>query len=229
MKDLFLASYFRAIYNHVLYRNLIFVMALSQKAIDKRVLDVGAGDCQYRKHFTSSDYTTQDVCDKDVNFSYKHIDIKSEIYTIPLPDNNFDYILCTQVLEHLKYPAKALTELNRLLKHNGELWLTVPLTWEEHEIPYDYFRYTRYSLKFLAEETGYKVQSIKPQGGRFIVLGKMIKDLVPGLTRNYYLYIIMALLQMPITFPILTILFYFDFLDKRKELTLQYECVFVKS
>jgi len=61
---------------------------------------------------------------------------------IPVEDGRFGHLLFSQTLEHLKEPALALRELNRVLAPGGVLLCTVPLFYEEHEQPHDYFRYT---------------------------------------------------------------------------------------
>ena len=48
----------------------------------------------------------------------------SDIYKAPYSDNMFGMVLCSEVLEHLKRPEKALVELNRLAKKI--LIITVP-------------------------------------------------------------------------------------------------------
>ncbi|MBI5122794.1 class I SAM-dependent methyltransferase [Candidatus Roizmanbacteria bacterium] len=49
---------------------------------------------------------------------------KGDIYKLPYIDNSFDLVLCTEVLEHLEDPGKALKELKRVAKKY--VVLTVP-------------------------------------------------------------------------------------------------------
>ena len=81
-----------------------------------KILDVGAGQCQYKKIFSHAQYVSQDLCIGDKNWDYSCIDINSEIYDIPVENESFDYLLCTQVLEHLKYPNQAFKEFSRILR-----------------------------------------------------------------------------------------------------------------
>ncbi len=223
------ASPLAKITTYTSYRIIKFVERLSKKIESNQcVLDVGAGCSPYEGYFSHCEYVSQDVCDKNAQFNYAHIDIKSEIYRIPVKKESFDYILCTQVLEHLKHPHKAFREMHRLLKPRGQLWVTCPLTWEMHDIPYDYFRYTQYALQMLGEDNGFKVESIRPQGGRFIAFGKMLKDLVPGITTHKILYAVLFIVQLPIVLPVLVLLYFLDKLDKNKHLTLNYEAIYEK-
>lgn len=41
---------------------------------------------------------------------------KGDIYNLPYKDDSFDVLLCTEVLEHLKDPEKAIKELRRVSK-----------------------------------------------------------------------------------------------------------------
>ncbi len=49
---------------------------------------------------------------------------KADIYKLPYKDNSFDLVICTEVLEHLETPEKALKELKRVSKKY--VILTVP-------------------------------------------------------------------------------------------------------
>lgn len=217
-----------AFYNYHFYRLLRFARRLSETVRpEDTLLDVGAGDCQYKPLFIGRcKYISQDIGGKDDNFTYDQIDIRSEIYNIPLPNESVDIILCTQVLEHLKYPTQALQEMHRLLKPGGKLYLSVPFASEEHMMPYDYFRYTRFSLAFLMREQGFNPLMIDPHGGRFITLGKNIKDLFPLMALGRpRLQKILYSIQSPVVLPILFILFWMDGIDKNKHMTQNYDVI----
>jgi ubiquinone/menaquinone biosynthesis C-methylase UbiE len=47
--------------------------------------------------------------------------------SIPLDDNFFDIIICTNSFHHYLHPDKALREMRRLLKSGGKLYLLDPL------------------------------------------------------------------------------------------------------
>ena len=50
--------------------------------------------------------------------------VQGDIYAIPFEKNEFDLVLCTEVLEHLERPDRALRELTRVASHT--ILLTVP-------------------------------------------------------------------------------------------------------
>lgn len=58
-----------------------------------------------------------------------------EIETWPFPDETFDVVVCTEVLEHLIFdPAFAMNEMNRVLKRDGRALITVPNVASDHSL-----------------------------------------------------------------------------------------------
>lgn len=218
-------------YDYNEFRLKAFIKRLSRETIAGRaMLDVGAGETQYKKYFSHLTYTAQDSGVGDPNWDFSHIDIVSEIYDIPLPDVSFDYILCTQVMEHLAFPDKAFAEFARLAKPGGRLFVTCPMTWKEHQKPHDFFRYTQFSLKRLAEDHGFKIIEINKVGGKFITIAKMITDLnLLSCIKNKWLLRLCILILYPLDWLIGFIAYLLDPIDRVKDLTLQYECIFERK
>jgi SAM-dependent methyltransferase len=135
------------------------------------VLDVGAGSCPYRKFFLGCDYKAHDFSRLPPNQllggkGYGTIDYESDILSIPVPDAHFDVVLCTEVLEHVPEPIRAVNEFARILKPGGRLILTAPLGSGIHQKPFHYYGgYTPFWYdKFLAE-AGFHDIVVEPNGG----------------------------------------------------------------
>jgi SAM-dependent methyltransferase len=79
----------------------------------------------------------------------------------------FDFVIFNQVMEHLPDPASVLSELHRVLRVGGKMIYTGPLYYEEHEIPYDYYRYTQFGLRYLFEANGFLVERLDWLEGYF--------------------------------------------------------------
>ncbi len=61
------------------------------------------------------------------------VDIEDEAF--PFPDNEFEQVILTEVIEHLwRNPSRAIHEINRVLKPNGTLLLTTPNPCERHAL-----------------------------------------------------------------------------------------------
>jgi ubiquinone/menaquinone biosynthesis C-methylase UbiE len=80
-------------------------------------------------------------------------DIVGDIHALPLKDNSVDAVVCIAVLEHVEDPKKAMSEMYRVLKPGGKLFLYVPFLYYYHaEVGYykDYWRFTKDALELLA-------------------------------------------------------------------------------
>ena len=112
-----------------------------------RILDVGCGNRIYEHIFPEAEYIGIDVEISGRDDNQKLPDIYFDGTNIPFEEGQFDFIVCTEVLEHCQNPKKLLNEMYRVLKSGGRALITVPFLWGEHEIPYDFRRYTSYGLK----------------------------------------------------------------------------------
>lgn len=93
---------------------------------------------------------------------------------VPLDDGTFDTIVSTQVLEHVADPAFYVSECARLLRADGTLLISVPMQWRHHEVPFDYWRFTRFGIEELLVSHGFKVESTTPCGGVYALLGQIL-------------------------------------------------------
>jgi len=109
------------------------------------VLDVGCGDMPYFPLFTSvaADYAGVDV---EHGPGVRYV---CPVEDLDIPDASFDLVLCTQVLEHVRDPNKALREIARVLRPGGYAFLTTHGVWPFHPYPGDYWRWTQQGLEAL--------------------------------------------------------------------------------
>jgi ubiquinone/menaquinone biosynthesis C-methylase UbiE len=131
------------------------------------LLDAGAGDCRFKNYFPDVNYIGMDLGVAVQELDYSLLNIKGDLRNIPLEDKSVDTIICIQVLEHLPEPWKVLGEFNRILKKDGYLFISCPQSVHQHQVPYDFFRYTPFGLTSLLENNGFEVAWIKPQLGNF--------------------------------------------------------------
>ncbi len=200
-----------------------------------KLLDAGAGECKWGEHFPDVDYISLDYKVGDEEWDFSPVQIHANLNeSIPLEDNSIDAIISIQVLEHLSNPQQALNEMFRVLKPGGHLFFTTPLCYQEHQQPWDFFRYTRYGLRHITEAAGFDVTYIKAQGGYFMLMRNMLMQfhnaqyfsssplikLLSWLPRQIIKVFTLVLLP-----PILKLL---DTLDTTQEFTLGYTTRAVK-
>ena len=89
----------------------------------------------------------------------------------PFKSSSVDAILCSNVFEHLPEPQKTLREIARILRQDGCVLIFVPFVIKLHQEPYDFHRYTKHSLKYLADSSGLAVSEIREVGGFSNILG----------------------------------------------------------
>lgn len=76
---------------------------------------------------------------------------------IPLPGGSVDLVLCTEVLEHLPNPEKALQEIKRILRSNGRAILTIPIPPDPFPNPEHHSDLTPSALQRLLVDNGFTI------------------------------------------------------------------------
>jgi SAM-dependent methyltransferase len=183
-----------------------------------RVLDAGAGECQYASHFAAHRYTAVDLGIGDQAWNYRALDAIADLTALPFPDAHFEACINIVTLEHVREPAAALSEIARVLKPAGRLLLIVPHEWEVHQAPHDFFRYTRYGVGWLLDCAGFTAVDIQPVGGWFHL---MSRRLLNGLQFFPGPLIVVAAFFLA---PLALVLPLFDSLDRDRNFTLGYVC-----
>lgn len=145
------------------------------------VLDAGSGDAPYRELYRHAHYETADF--GQVAKAYDEITYVCDLRQIPVPDNKYDYVVFNQVMEHLPEPKETLRELFRLLKPGGRMLYTAPLFYEEHEEPYDFYRYTQYGVQHLLHEAGFVIERLDWLEGYFGTVGYQLETMSSYLPR----------------------------------------------
>ena len=153
-----------------------------------KVLDVGAGMKPYKPLFSHCIYTSHDfINNKDVIDStrcettetLKQHDIYSDILSIPVEDNSYDLILCTEVFEHVPEPIRAMKELVRICKPGGKILITAPFTSGIHQEPYHFYAgFSPYFYDYLKNLYNLKIIQFKNQGNFFLLQHQEIARLM---------------------------------------------------
>lgn len=139
------------------------IAATIEKYAKGDCLDAGSGRSPYKNLLLQ--YTNH-VTSFDSEDRSGETDVIGDIQSMTqLDDASFDTILCSQVLEHVPRPWDAMSELARILRPDGVLILSVPHLSVIHEAPHDYYRFTRYGLQSLCDQSNLTVTQLQPIGG----------------------------------------------------------------
>lgn len=111
-----------------------------------RFLECG-GD-RYRRLVPPKNVMMYDVVDLDPSVS--HVTICCDIQHLGrIATNSYDVVICTQVLQYVENPDRAVSELHRVLKLGGQLFLSVPFIEKDYTRMEDKWRFTRKSVQSL--------------------------------------------------------------------------------
>lgn len=154
---------------------------LSDLPSGARLLDAGAGELRNKSLCQHLNYVAQDFGQYEGQGNRKglqtgawdtsRIDIVSDITAIPQPDDSFDAILCSEVLEHLPSPQLAIEEFHRLLKPGGKLILTAPFGSLVHFAPYHFSSgFSRYWYEHHLPIVGFQITELTANGDWFALL-----------------------------------------------------------
>lgn len=130
-----------------------------------KMLDFGCGSKPYKSLFDVEEYIGLDIEEKGHSHAREQIDVYYDGQAIPFDDETFDGVFSSEVFEHIFNLEDMLNEIHRVTKKKGLLLITVPFVWDEHEVPFDYARYSSFGIKALLERNGFEViKSTKSNG-----------------------------------------------------------------
>lgn len=116
-------------------------------ATDAVILDVAPQDHEgARPYFKQATIETLDI---DKNSGATYIADLCENNESVIPSDKFDYIICTEVLEHTLQPFDAVNELERILKPGGMVFVSAPFNFRIHGPLPDCWRFTEHGLRAL--------------------------------------------------------------------------------
>lgn len=113
-------------------RRLHLIQDLTAAKCNDRILEVGCGGGHVLRLFPEADLTGVDVSGEMIRKSRRNLVgfsaclLKGELHELDLPDESFDRIICTEVLEHVVDPVEILQQIRRLLRPAGRAVITFP-------------------------------------------------------------------------------------------------------
>ena len=85
-----------------------------------------------------------------------NVDVVADLHALPKEwSGRFSGILLSEVLEHVRWPQRALRELHRALQPGGALIVTTLTAFPIHNYPSDYRRWTEAGLHAELEDAGF--------------------------------------------------------------------------
>lgn len=127
-------------------------------------MDFGSGSKPYRSLFKVEEYVAVDFYNEGHPHDNEQIDIFYDGKQLPFSDSHFDSVLCSEVFEHIFNLEEILKEINRVMKPEGKILITCPFSWNEHEVPHDFARYTQFALHDILKRNGFQIINFQKTG-----------------------------------------------------------------
>ncbi len=80
---------------------------------------------------------------------FASVNVVGDAQQLPFADEVFDGIICQAVLEHVPRPQEVTSEMRRVLRREGIIYVEVPFLQGYHPTPGDFFRFTIEGLEQL--------------------------------------------------------------------------------
>jgi len=157
-----------------------------------RTLDVGCGSSVILQSINNA--VGLDVLQNKLRYMRRYDVplVRGSLFALPVRDESFDCVVCSQVIEHIPYEPAIFAELRRVLRPRGLLVLGTPdyatLGWRIIEPLYGFFapggykdehitHYTRASLVELCHQWGFRVEDVGYVFASELVLALRKEDL----------------------------------------------------
>jgi SAM-dependent methyltransferase len=129
------------------------------KKAEGRILDIGCSDQRIRQFLNKgSNYIGMDYYQTATLWYKSQPDVYGDAQTIPFCNQSIDTVILLDVLEHLPYPEKCISEINRVLRPHGKFIIQVPFIYPIHDAPLDFQRWTIHGLRILAQHFDFEIK-----------------------------------------------------------------------
>ena len=140
---------------YLLIRNRVnsFIKTTLQTYNDKTVLEIGPKQNESERIYSPNNkIETVDIVSENNTTYVADLTKENE-----LPKSYFDAVYCLEVLEHTYEPWEILKQINRLLKPDGYLHISIPFQFRIHGPLPDSYRINEFGLKYLLEKYDYEI------------------------------------------------------------------------
>jgi len=130
-----------------------YQFALQHIQSNKRVLDLGCetGYGSYLCFQAQNEVYSLDISEKAINYAKEYYPgphyFVNSAEQLPFEDGFFDAVIAYEIIEHVEHPDKVIKEIHRVLKKDGDLFISTPNRNNFHAIFKHIFFHQPYSEK----------------------------------------------------------------------------------
>ena len=157
------------------YRDFYIRRWISSLQKSCKIIDVGAGPMPYKDlikknglTYHSHDFEQYSANANDPGLQSEEWPVYGHDYVCDITElnaSNYDYAICTEVLEHVPNPAAALANIAKTVKPGGRILITLPFASRMHQAPYWFSSgLSRYWFEFHAPLNSLEIMNITIAG-----------------------------------------------------------------
>lgn len=160
------------------------------------VLEIGCGSLGRRGRFQVPEEGVDSWISVDLQNSLRPT-VQGDSEYLPFKSEQFDCVVCLEVLEYVSSPEATLVELARVLKRGGVLVLACPFL-HRADTPTDRWRFTEHGLRRMIDGTGMNLDQIKSQGAALSVVVNIMRFAVSRVSSRISRNLLSAALYVPL-------------------------------
>jgi SAM-dependent methyltransferase len=160
---------------------------------DKRIIDIGCGRGNFFKRLPKSNYFLgidgADIESKLCEFTLLKLNLDNPFADILSNEDRFDFLIASEVLEHISGLDNIMLEMKKILKENHYAIFTIPHISVTHPTIYPGIFYPEQNFKIFIQQYGWIVERIEhcPIGCKsvcFLVKNLPLEKSIPMFPKN---------------------------------------------
>jgi SAM-dependent methyltransferase len=147
----------------------------------RKLFDIGCGEQPLRSTIEGMGfaYTSADI-QQNKSGTVDFVAAIDQPLPAPLEERGpFDFIVCTEVMEHVADWEMAFGKLGQLVAGHGRVLITCPYFYPLHEQPHDFGRPTPFALQFFAGRHGLKILDQQAAGDGLELIATALASVEP--------------------------------------------------
>jgi len=168
----------------------LFSKLITEIDLDGDIIDIGSGPVKdgNTKGLSNEIISRRKTLDYIKN---PGVDIVGDVHKIPISDCSVAGVLFQGVIEHINDPQQAISEIHRILKPGGYIYVEAPFMQHFHYDPEDNYRFTDDGLEKIFGNQDFEIIKKGSLYGPSAVLADVLIEYISILFRHPILYWIM--------------------------------------
>jgi SAM-dependent methyltransferase len=184
---------------YIIRKGLFEGVRANAHLISGKTLDFGCGSKPYSDFFAhTSNYVGCDIQVSGHNHLSSKVDVFYDGSSLPFEDQSFNSVVSFETFEHIFNIDSIVKEIHRVLQPRGQMLITIPFVWEEHEVPYDYARYSTYGIRHILETNGFEIVKIERLGDYLDVVSQLMMAYLVGTVSSEKIRLLLTGIVQPV-------------------------------